>query len=79
MHNADTQCTVRGEGRTKGRKEFLCLNFSCLAINMNFISHNSHLVFSMFLKLIYSFHVFIVLSAKSSVTKNRNNLCILCF
>ena len=49
MHNADAQCTVGGEGRPKGRKEFLCLNFSCLAINMNFISHNSHLVFSMVL------------------------------
>ena len=24
MHNADTQCTVRGEGRPKGREEFLC-------------------------------------------------------
>ena len=32
MHNADTQCAVEGEGRPKGREEFLCLNFSCLAI-----------------------------------------------
>ena len=36
MHNADTQCTVRGEGRPKGREEFLCLNFSCLAVKHEF-------------------------------------------
>ena len=28
MRNADTQCTVGGERRPKGREEFLCLNFS---------------------------------------------------
>ena len=28
----DTWCTVWGEGRSKGREAFLCLNFSCLAI-----------------------------------------------
>ena len=39
MHNADTQCTAGGERRPKGREEFLHLNFSCLPINMNFISH----------------------------------------
>ena len=38
MHNAHTQGTVRGEGRPKRREELLGLNFSCLAINMNFIS-----------------------------------------
>ena len=36
MHNADTQCTVGGEGRPKGREEFLCLNLSCLAIKHEF-------------------------------------------
>ena len=39
VHNVDTQYTVGREERPKGR-EFLCLNFSCLAINMNFISQN---------------------------------------
>ena len=32
MHNADTPCTVGEVRRPKGREEFLCLNFSCLAI-----------------------------------------------
>ena len=41
MHNADAQCTVGGEGKPKGREEFLFLNFSCLAIDMNFISQFS--------------------------------------
>ena len=40
MHNADTQCTVPGERRPKGREHsFLCLNFSRLAIKYEFISH----------------------------------------
>ena len=36
MYNADTQCTVGGERSPKGREEFLCLNFSCLAIKYEF-------------------------------------------
>ena len=32
VHNADTQCTLWGERRPKGREKFLCLNFSCLAM-----------------------------------------------
>ena len=32
MGNTDTRCTVWGEGRSKGREAFLCLNFSCLTI-----------------------------------------------
>ena len=36
MPNADTQCSVRGERRPKGREEFLSLNFSCLAIKYEF-------------------------------------------
>ena len=36
LHDADTQCTVRGEKRAKGRENFLCLNFSCLAIKYEF-------------------------------------------
>ena len=36
MRNVDTQCTVRGERRPKGREHFLCLNFSCLAIKYEF-------------------------------------------
>ena len=39
MHNADTECTVKGERRPKGKKKFLCLNSSCLAIKYEFISH----------------------------------------
>ena len=34
--NADTQCTVRGVRRPKGREEVLCSNFSCLAIKYEF-------------------------------------------
>ena len=37
MHNADTQCTER---EPEGREEFLCLNFSFFAINMNSVSHS---------------------------------------
>ena len=36
MHDTDTQCTVWGERRPKGREDFLCLNFSCLAIKYEF-------------------------------------------
>ena len=49
-HNADTQCTVWGEGRPKGREEFLCLNFSCLAIKDGFYfttGHNSGAVWGL--------------------------------
>ena len=35
MHNADTQCTVRGREGAKGqRRFFLCLNFSCLGSSL---------------------------------------------
>ena len=36
VHN--TQCGERGGQRAE--KSFLCVNFSCLAINKDFISHN---------------------------------------
>ena len=36
MYNADTQCTVGGERKPKGREEVLCLDFSCLAIKYEF-------------------------------------------
>ena len=36
MHNVGTQHTVRGERRPKGRENFSCLNFSCLAIKYEF-------------------------------------------
>ena len=35
MHNADTQCTVQAQ-RPMGRENFLCLNFSCLAIKYEY-------------------------------------------
>ena len=44
MHDVDTQCTVKGERRPEGREEFLCLNFSCLAIKYEFyLIHMSHM------------------------------------
>ena len=36
MPDADTQRTVRGERRPKGRENFLCLNFFCLSIKYEF-------------------------------------------
>ena len=41
MHNADTQCRV-GERRPKGRENFLCLKFSCLAIKYEFYFHSGN-------------------------------------
>ena len=38
MHKADTQCTVGGEEAKRQRIIFMFKFFSCLAINMNFIS-----------------------------------------
>ena len=32
MHNADTQCRVQEKRSSKGRQEFFCWNFLCLAI-----------------------------------------------
>ena len=36
MHDANTQSTVRGNRRPKGREEFLWLNLSCLVIRYEF-------------------------------------------
>ena len=36
LHNADTYYTVEGEQSLMDREEFLCLNFSCLAIKYEF-------------------------------------------
>ena len=36
MHNADTHCTLEGREGPKGRENFLCLKFSCLAIKYEF-------------------------------------------
>lgn len=36
MHNTDTQCALWGERRPKGKEDFLCLNFSYLAIKYEF-------------------------------------------
>ena len=44
IHKEDTQSTVRGERRPKGRENFLCLNFSCLAINYGFLFHSPEFV-----------------------------------
>jgi len=41
MHNTDTQYTVRGGGRPKGRRNFLCLNFSHFDIKYEFLLHKS--------------------------------------
>jgi len=42
VHTAGTQRRVGDEGRPKVREEFLCLHFSCLDINKNFISQRLH-------------------------------------
>ena len=36
VHNANTYYTVEGEQSLMDREEFLCLNFSCLAIKYEF-------------------------------------------
>ena len=36
MHNAVTQCRVQGKRRRKDIENFLCLNFSYLAIKYEF-------------------------------------------
>ena len=36
MHNADIQCPMGLERKSRVREEFLCLNFSCLTIKYEF-------------------------------------------
>ena len=49
-----------GERRPKGREEFFCLDFSYLAISVNFISQSQRKLYSFFFFFfLYSFYNFI--------------------
>lgn len=69
MYNTDTRCAVQGREEAIGREKFLCSNFSRLALEYGFLSHQYDFK--------YIFYFGTILDLPKSCKDSRENFYIL--